>query len=45
MLSKSPNPAHLAIAECAERLEAEGRRVRVITQVRCVVGYVHCGVF
>lgn len=32
MLSKSPNPAHLAIAECAERLEAEGRRGRVITQ-------------
>ena len=33
MLSKSPNPAHLAIAECAERLKAEGRRLRVITQV------------
>jgi len=32
MLSKSPNPAHLAIAECAERLKAEGRRMRVITQ-------------
>merc|ERR1712032_1056184 len=32
MLSKSPNPAHLAIAECAERLKAEGRRLRVITQ-------------
>ena len=34
MLSKSPNPAHLAIAECAERLKGEGRRLRVITQVR-----------
>ena len=34
MLSKSPNPAHLAIAECAERLKAEGRRLRVITQVQ-----------
>ena len=34
MLSKSPNPAHLAIAECAERLKAEGRRLRVITQVK-----------
>ena len=34
MLSKSPNPAHFAIAECAERLKAEGRRVRVITQVK-----------
>ena len=33
MLSKSPNPAHLAIAECAERLKGEGRRLRVITQV------------
>ena len=33
MLSKSPNPAHFAIAECAERLKAEGRRLRVITQV------------
>jgi len=32
MLSKSPNPAHFAIAECAERLKAEGRRLRVITQ-------------
>jgi len=32
MLSKSPNPAHLAIAECAERLKAEGRHLRVITQ-------------
>jgi len=32
MLSKSPNPAHLAIAECAERLKGEGRRLRVITQ-------------
>ena len=34
MLGKSPNPAHLAIAECAERLKGEGRRLRVITQVR-----------
>merc|ERR1712109_211112 len=32
MLSKSPNPAHLAIAECAERLKGEGRRLRVIAQ-------------
>ena len=37
MLSKSPNPAHLAIAECAERLKAEGRRLRVITQVNMLI--------
>lgn len=32
MLSKFPNPAHLAIAQCADRLEAEGKWLRVITQ-------------
>lgn len=32
MLTKSPNPAHLAIAECEERLRKQGRRVTVITQ-------------
>ncbi|KAM4628924.1 NAD-dependent protein deacylase sirtuin-5, mitochondrial isoform 1-T3 [Polymixia lowei] len=32
MLTKSPNPAHLAIAECQERLRKQGRKVTVITQ-------------
>jgi NAD-dependent deacetylase sirtuin 5 len=32
MLSKEPNPAHVAIAEFAARLGREGRRARVITQ-------------
>lgn len=32
MLTKSPNPAHLAIAECEERLSKQGRTVTVITQ-------------
>ncbi|XP_071084703.1 NAD-dependent protein deacylase-like [Haliotis cracherodii] len=32
MLSKSPNPAHKAIAECEKRLASQGRRVVVITQ-------------
>lgn len=32
MQSKHPNPAHKAIAECEARLEAEGRRLVVITQ-------------
>ncbi|XP_069009052.1 NAD-dependent protein deacylase sirtuin-5, mitochondrial-like [Embiotoca jacksoni] len=32
MLTKDPNPAHLAIAECEERLSRRGRRVTVITQ-------------
>lgn len=32
MLSKSPNPAHTAIAACEDRLAGEGRRVVVITQ-------------
>ncbi|KAM9795771.1 NAD-dependent protein deacylase sirtuin-5, mitochondrial [Syngnathus typhle] len=32
MLSKTPNPAHLAIAQCEERLAGQGRRVTVITQ-------------
>ncbi|XP_071774512.2 NAD-dependent protein deacylase sirtuin-5, mitochondrial [Centroberyx gerrardi] len=32
MLTKSPNPAHLAIAECEERLSKQGRKVTVITQ-------------
>ncbi|KAM6962770.1 NAD-dependent protein deacylase sirtuin-5, mitochondrial [Aplochiton taeniatus] len=32
MLTKSPNPAHVAIAECEERLAKQGRRVAVITQ-------------
>ncbi|AWP10512.1 putative NAD-dependent protein deacylase sirtuin-5 mitochondrial [Scophthalmus maximus] len=32
MLTKNPNPAHLAIAECEERLAAQGRQVTVVTQ-------------
>lgn len=32
MLTKKPNPAHLAIAECEERLRKQGRKVTVITQ-------------
>ncbi|KAK5869483.1 hypothetical protein PBY51_024193 [Eleginops maclovinus] len=32
MLTKDPNPAHLAIAECEERLSKQGRNVTVITQ-------------
>ncbi|XP_077450704.1 NAD-dependent protein deacylase sirtuin-5, mitochondrial [Stigmatopora argus] len=32
MLTKNPNPAHLAIAECEERLSKQGRCVTVITQ-------------
>ncbi|KAL8590606.1 NAD-dependent protein deacylase sirtuin-5, mitochondrial [Nucella lapillus] len=32
MLSKHPNPAHMAIAECEARLAKQGRRVVVITQ-------------
>ncbi|XP_060934102.1 NAD-dependent protein deacylase sirtuin-5, mitochondrial-like [Limanda limanda] len=32
MLSKNPNPAHLAISECEERLTQQGREVTVITQ-------------
>ncbi|CAL9695503.1 unnamed protein product [Knipowitschia caucasica] len=32
MLTKAPNPAHLAIAECEERLRKQGREVTVITQ-------------
>uniref|UniRef100_A0A672YYR6 NAD-dependent protein deacylase sirtuin-5, mitochondrial n=1 Tax=Sphaeramia orbicularis TaxID=375764 RepID=A0A672YYR6_9TELE len=32
MLTKNPNPAHLAIAECEERLSKQGRQVTVITQ-------------
>lgn len=32
MLTKDPNPAHLAIAECEERLSKQGREVTVITQ-------------
>lgn len=32
MLTKHPNPAHLAIAECEERLGRQGRQVTVITQ-------------
>lgn len=32
MLSKTPNPAHIAIAECEKRLAAQGRRIVVITQ-------------
>ncbi|XP_025300051.1 NAD-dependent protein deacylase sirtuin-5, mitochondrial isoform X2 [Canis lupus baileyi] len=32
MLSKEPNPGHLAIAECEARLREQGRRVMVITQ-------------
>ncbi|EMP40397.1 Kinesin-like protein KIF13A [Chelonia mydas] len=32
MLSKQPNPAHVAIAECEARLSKQGRSVVVITQ-------------
>lgn len=32
MLTKQPNPAHQAIAECEERLGRQGREVTVITQ-------------
>ncbi|XP_037553832.1 NAD-dependent protein deacylase sirtuin-5, mitochondrial [Nematolebias whitei] len=32
MLTKNPNPAHLAVAECEERLSKQGRKVTVITQ-------------
>nr|XP_046248702.1 NAD-dependent protein deacylase sirtuin-5, mitochondrial-like [Scatophagus argus]XP_046248703.1 NAD-dependent protein deacylase sirtuin-5, mitochondrial-like [Scatophagus argus] len=32
MLTKNPNPAHLAIAECEERLSKQGRKVTVVTQ-------------
>ncbi|XP_062279678.1 NAD-dependent protein deacylase sirtuin-5, mitochondrial-like isoform X1 [Scomber scombrus] len=32
MLTKNPNPAHLAIAECEERLTKQGRNVTVVTQ-------------
>ncbi|MBZ3882375.1 NAD-dependent protein deacylase sirtuin-5, mitochondrial [Sciurus carolinensis] len=32
MLTKEPNPAHRAIAECEARLQGQGRRVMVITQ-------------
>ncbi|XP_044149912.1 NAD-dependent protein deacylase sirtuin-5, mitochondrial [Bufo gargarizans] len=32
MLTKNPNPAHLAIAECESRLSKQGRKVVVITQ-------------
>ncbi|XP_076058730.1 NAD-dependent protein deacylase-like [Oratosquilla oratoria] len=32
MLSKKPNPAHIAIAEAQERLQKEGRKLQVITQ-------------
>ncbi|XP_067931791.1 NAD-dependent protein deacylase sirtuin-5, mitochondrial-like [Watersipora subatra] len=32
MVSKAPNPAHIAIAECEKRFKAEGRKLTVITQ-------------
>lgn len=32
MLTKTPNPAHVAIAECEARLTKQGRKVVVITQ-------------
>ncbi|XP_043920820.1 NAD-dependent protein deacylase sirtuin-5, mitochondrial [Protopterus annectens] len=32
MLSKHPNPAHVAIAECESRLSKQGRKLVVITQ-------------
>ena len=32
VLSKQPNPAHTAIAECEKRLKQQGRTVTVITQ-------------
>uniref|UniRef100_A0A8C9UMA1 NAD-dependent protein deacylase sirtuin-5, mitochondrial n=1 Tax=Spermophilus dauricus TaxID=99837 RepID=A0A8C9UMA1_SPEDA len=34
MLTKEPNPAHRAIAECEARLSGQGRRVMVITWSR-----------
>lgn len=32
MLTKNPNAAHMAIAECEERLSKQGREVAVVTQ-------------
>lgn len=32
MLSKRPNPAHVAIAECESRLSKQGRKLVVVTQ-------------
>ncbi len=32
MITKSPNPAHVAIAEAEKRLKEQGRRLVVITQ-------------
>lgn len=32
MLTKHPNAAHLALAECEGRLSKQGREVTVITQ-------------
>lgn len=32
MLTKNPNAAHMAIAECEERLSKQGREVTVVTQ-------------
>ncbi|XP_064409504.1 NAD-dependent protein deacylase sirtuin-5, mitochondrial [Latimeria chalumnae] len=32
MMSKQPNPAHIAIAECEARLSKQGRSITVITQ-------------
>lgn len=32
MLTKNPNAAHMAIAECEQRLSKQGREVTVITQ-------------
>nr|XP_054607983.1 NAD-dependent protein deacylase sirtuin-5, mitochondrial isoform X2 [Nothobranchius furzeri] len=32
MLTKNPNPAHLAIAECEDRLSRQGRKVSIISQ-------------
>ncbi|XP_034035273.1 NAD-dependent protein deacylase sirtuin-5, mitochondrial [Thalassophryne amazonica] len=32
MLTKNPNPAHLALAECEQRLCKQGRSVTIITQ-------------
>ena len=32
MVTKQPNPGHVAIAECEKRLKAQGRTLTVITQ-------------
>lgn len=32
MMTKQPNPAHLAIAECEAKISKQGRSVAIITQ-------------